>query len=161
MHETKGATRRLAAILAADVVGSSRLIEADEGHGLAAIRAALHDGLIATAKRHGGRVFKTMGDGALIEFASAVAGVTCAYEVQKTLSERAAAEPESRRVLLRIGINLGDVVSLPDGDLYGDGVNVAARLEPLAAPGGIAVSAKVYDELQGKLTLAWQDRGEQ
>jgi adenylate cyclase len=160
MDAAKGATRRLAAILAADVVGSSRLMETDEGHALAAIRTALHDGLIATAERHGGRAFKTMGDGALIEFASAVAAVTCAQEVQRVLSERAGAEPEARRVRLRIGINLGDVVSLPDGDLYGDGVNIAARLEPLAAPGGIAVSAKVYDELQGKLTLDWQDRGE-
>jgi adenylate cyclase len=161
MGEATGATRRLAAILAADVVGSSRLMEADEGHALAAIRSTLHDGLIATANSHGGRTFKTMGDGALIEFASAVAAVTCAYDVQKALSEQADAEPEARRVRLRIGINLGDVVSLPDGDLYGDGVNVAARLEPLAAPGGIAISAKVYDELQGKLTLAWKDRGEQ
>jgi adenylate cyclase len=161
MDEAKGARRRLAAILAADVVGSSRLMEADESHALAAIRSALHDGLISTADRHGGRTFKTMGDGALIEFASAVSAVTCAYEVQKTLSERAASEPEAKRIRLRIGINLGDVVSLPDGDLYGDGVNVAARLEPLAAPGGIAVSAKVYDELQGKLTLAWKDCGEQ
>jgi adenylate cyclase len=161
MGEATGTTRRLVAILAADVVGSSRLMEADEGHALAAIRSALHDALIATANRYGGRTFKTMGDGALIEFASAVAAVTCAYEVQKALSKRADAEPEARRIRLRIGINLGDVVSLPDGDLYGDGVNVAARLEPLAAPGGIAISAKVYDELQGKLTLAWQDRGEQ
>ena len=149
------------AILAADVVGSSRLMEADEAYALAAIHAALHDGLIATATRHGGRVFKTMGDGALVEFASPVAAVTCAHEVQKTLSERSAAEPEDRQVRLRIGINLGDVVARPDGDLYGDGVNVAARLEPLAAPGGIVVSAKVYDELQGRLALAWQDRGEQ
>jgi TolB-like protein len=117
--------------------------------------------LVATATRLGGRVFKTMGDGVLIEFASPVAAVTCAHEVQKTLSERWIAEPEERRVRLRIGINLGDVVARPDGDLYGDGVNVAARLEPLAAPGGIVISAKVYDELQGRLALAWQDRGEQ
>jgi adenylate cyclase len=161
MGEATGATRRLVAILAADVVGSSRLMEADEGHALAAIRSALHDALIATANRHGGRTFKTMGDGALIEFASAVAAVSCASEVQEALSKQADAEPEARRVRLRIGINLGDVVSLPDGDLYGDGVNVAARLEPLAAPGGIAISAKVHDELQGKLTFAWKDRGEQ
>jgi adenylate cyclase len=161
MSGATGPERRLVAILAADVVGSSRLMEADEAYALAAIHAALHDGLIATATRHGGRVFKTMGDGALIEFASPVAAVTCAHEVQTTLSERSAAEPEDRRVRLRIGINLGDVVARPDGDLYGDGVNVAARLEPLAAPGGIVVSAKVYDELQGRLALAWQDRGEQ
>jgi adenylate cyclase len=161
MSGATGGGRRLAVILVADVVGSSRLMEADEGYALAAIHTALHDGLIATAARYGGRVFKTMGDGALIEFASPVAAVTCAREVQQALAERAAAEPENRRVALRIGINLGDVVVRPDGDLYGDGVNVAARLEPLAAPGGIAVSAKVYDELHGKLALAWQDRGEQ
>jgi adenylate cyclase len=161
MSGAAGTERRLAAILAADVVGSSRLMEADEAYALAGIQAALHDGLIATAARHGGRVFKTMGDGALIEFASPVAAVTCALEVQQALAERAAAEPEARRIRLRIGINLGDVVARPDGDLYGDGVNVAARLEPLAAPGGIVASAKVYDELQGKLELAWRDRGEQ
>lgn len=161
MTGVTGGERRLAAILVADVVGSSRLMEADENYALTAIQAALHDTLIATATRHGGRVFKTMGDGALIEFSSPVAAVTCAEEVQKTLSERSAAETEDRRIRLRIGINLGDVVARPDGDLYGDGVNVAARLEPLAAPGGIVISAKVYDELQGKLALAWQDRGEQ
>lgn len=153
--------RRLAAILAADVVGSSRLMEADETYALSAIHAALHDALTTTAERHGGRVFKTMGDGVLIEFASPVAAVTCAHEVQKTLSDRATAEPEERRVRLRIGINLGDVVARPDGDLYGDGVNVAARLEPLASPGGIVISAKVHDELHGRLALDWQDLGEQ
>lgn len=161
MSAAAGAERRLAAILAADVVGSSRLMEADEAYALAAIHAALHDVLIATAARHGGRVFKTIGDGALIEFASAVAAVTCAHEVQKTLSEHSAAKPEDRRVLLRIGINLGDVVARPDGDLYGDGINIAARLEPMAAPGGIVISAKVHGELQGRLALAWQDLGEQ
>ncbi|WP_157934424.1 adenylate/guanylate cyclase domain-containing protein [Microvirga ossetica] len=161
MSAAAGAERRLAAILAADVVGSSRLMEADEAYALAAIHAALHDVLIATAARHGGRVFKTIGDGALIEFASAVAAVTCAHEVQKTLSERSAAKPEDKQVRLRIGINLGDVVARPDGDLYGDGINIAARLEPMASPGGIVISAKVYDELQGRLALAWQDWGEQ
>src|SRR4051794_6774479 len=161
MSGATGAERRLVAILAADVVGSSRLMEADEAYALASIHAALHDGLIATATRYGGRVFKTMGDGVLIEFASPVAAVTCAHEVQTALLERSVVEPEGRRVRLRIGINLGDVVVRPDGDLYGDGVNVAARLEPLASPGGIAISGKVYDELQGRLALDWQDRGEQ
>jgi adenylate cyclase len=161
MSTATGEQRRLAVILVADVVGSSRLMEADEAYALAAVHAALHEGLIATAAHYGGRVFKTMGDGALIEFASPVAAVTCAREVQQALAERAAAEPEARRVRLRIGINFGDVVVRPDGDLYGDGVNVAARLEPLAAPGGIVVAAKVYEELQGKLALAWEDRGEQ
>src|SRR4051812_24601362 len=102
MSGATGAERRLAAILAADVVGSSRLMEADETYALAAIHAALYDGLIATATRHGGRVIKTMGDGVLVEFASPVAAVTCAHEVQKALSERSAAEPEGRRVRLRI-----------------------------------------------------------
>ena len=143
-------TRRLAAILAADVVGSSRLIEADEGYALTAIREVLHDVLVGTAASHGGRLIKTMGDGALLEFASPVAAVTCATAVQSALAERAASEPEDRRVLLRIGVNLGDVVAQTDGDLYGDGVNIAARLESIANPGGIAISAKVHDELQGK-----------
>jgi len=151
----------LAAILAADVVGSSRLMEADEALALAAIRAVIHDCLIATAGRYGGRTFKTMGDGALIEFSSAVAAVTCARDVQQMLSERPPEQPEFPPVRLRIGINLGDVMSLPDGDLYGDGVNVAARIEPLAPAGGIAISGKVHDELQGKIALAWHDRGEQ
>ena len=154
-------TRRLAAILAADVVGSSRLIEADEGYALTAIREVLHDVLVGTAASHGGRLIRTMGDGALLEFASPVAAVTCATVVQSALAERAASEPEDRRVLLRIGVNLGDVVAQSDGDLYGDGVNIAARLESIAHPGGIAISAKVHDELQGKARFVFEDCGEQ
>jgi adenylate cyclase len=154
-------TRRLAAILAADVVGSSRLIESDEGYALTAIREVLHDVLVGTAASHGGRLIKTMGDGALLEFASPVTAVTCATLVQSVLAERAASEPEERRVLLRIGVNLGDVVAQTDGDLYGDGVNIATRLESIARPGGIAISGKVHDELQGKLSLVFEDRGEQ
>ena len=153
-------TRRLAAILVADVVGSSRLIEADEDHALAAIREVLVDLLVATASRLGGRLIKMMGDGALLEFASPVAAVTCAEEVQRALAARAVDDRPERRVLLRIGVNLGDVVAHADGDLYGDGVNVAVRLEGVADPGGIAVSAKVYEELQGKLSLPFVDRGE-
>jgi adenylate cyclase len=152
--------RRLAAILVADVVGSSRLIEADEPSALRAIQAVLSDVLVSTAVRHDGRLIKTTGDGALIEFASPVAAVACAVEVQKTLGERAVAEPVERRIFLRIGINSGDVVAAGDGDLFGDGVNIAARLERLADPGGIAISGKVYDELRGKLTLPLEDRGE-
>src|SRR4051812_1077697 len=153
--------RRLAAILVADVVGSSRLIEADEAYALAAIRAVLHDVLIATAAQHGGRLIKTTGDGALLEFASPVSAVTCAVEVQNVLADRATSEPADRRVLLRIGVNHGDIVAHPDGDLYGDGVNVAVRLEGIADPGRIVISAKVHDELQGKLALSFEDRGEQ
>ncbi len=152
--------RRLAAILAADVVGSSRLIAEDETYALTAIRTILHDVLIATAAAHGGRLIKTMGDGALLEFASAVSAVTCAAAVQSAVTERAAAEPQHRKVLLRIGVNLGDVVALADGDLYGDGVNVAARLESVADPGGVAISANVHDELLGKLALPFVDLGE-
>jgi adenylate cyclase len=153
-------TRRLAAILAADVVGSSRLIEADEGYALTAIREVLHDVLVGTAASHGCRLVKTMGDGALLEFASPVAAVTCATAVQSALAERVAIEPEDRRVLLRIGVNLGDVVAQTDGDLYGDGVNIAARLESIASPGGIAISGKVHEELQGKVNLLFEDQGE-
>lgn len=153
--------RKLAAILVADVAGSSRLIEADEAYALSAIHDAIHGLLLPSAQAVGGRLIKTMGDGALVEFASPVEAVACAARVQQELAERAKAEPEERRVLLRIGINLGDVVQREDGDLYGDGVNVAARLEAIADPGGLAISGKVYDELQGKLSLAFEDRGEQ
>lgn len=152
-------SRRLAAILVADVVGSSRLVETDETYALTAIHEVIHELLLPTATKHGGRLVKTMGDGALIEFSSSVAAVTCADVVQKAAAERANAEPEDRRVLLRIGINLGDVVAALDGDLYGEGVNIAARLEPLAVPGGIAISGKVYDELHGKFAAPWQDQG--
>ena len=153
--------RRLAAILAADVVGSSRLIEADESYALGAIRHAIQGVLVNIAKEHGGRLIKTTGDGALLEFASPVAAVTCALAVQKQLAAEAKVREVHRRVLLRIGINLGDVVAEPDGDLYGDGVNVAARLESIADAGGIAISAKVKEELRGKLDAAFEDRGEQ
>ena len=153
--------RRLAAILAADVVGSSRLIEADEERALYAIQAVLSEDLIASAARHGGRLIKTIGDGALLEFASTVEAVTCAVEVQQAVADRAFAESEEHRVLLRVGVNVGDVVVGPDGDLFGDGVNVAARLEAIADPGGVCISSKVYDEIKGKLPLPFQDRGEQ
>ena len=152
--------RRLVAILAADVVGSSRLIEADEGYALGGIRIALSDVLVAAAARHGGRLIKTLGDGALLEFASPVAAVICAVEVQRELAARGASEPPERRILLRIGINLGDVVAQPDGDLYGDGVNVAARLEGIADPGGIMVSGSVHDHLAGKFQAVFTSKGE-
>ena len=154
------ATRRLAAILAADVVGSSRMMEKDETGALASIRAVLGEVLVPAAGRHQGRLIKTTGDGALIEFASPVEAATCAVEVQQTLAERAKGHPEDRRVLLRIGINLGDVVVEENGDLYGDGVNVAVRLEGIADAGGVCVSGKVFDELQGKIELAFEDSGE-
>ena len=156
------ATRRLAAILAADVAGYSRLIGADEGgtlQALKAIRAELIDPKIAT---HNGRLVKTTGDGLLVEFGSVVDALRCATEVQAGMAERNAnvPTPADKRIEFRIGINMGDIV-VEDGDIFGDGVNVAARLEALAEPGGICVSARVQEEAAGKLGLSFEDMGEQ
>jgi adenylate cyclase len=153
-------TRRLAAILAADVAGYSRLMGADEGgtlRQLKAIRSELIDPMIAT---HNGRLVKTTGDGLLVEFSSVVDALLCATEMQAGMAERNAMVPTDRRIEFRIGINVGDVV-VEDGDIFGDGVNVAARLEGLAEPGGICVSALVQRDAAGKLDLAFEDLGEQ
>jgi adenylate cyclase len=153
-------TRRLAAILAADVAGYSRLIGADEGgtlQGFKVIRAELIDPKIV---EHHGRLVKTTGDGFLIEFSSVVDTLRCAVEVQREMAERNAKIAADRRIEFRIGINVGDVV-VEDGDIFGDGVNVAARLEGLAEPGGICVSARVQEDAAGKLNLAFEDFGEQ
>jgi class 3 adenylate cyclase len=153
-------TRRLAAILAADVAGYSRLIGADEGatlQGLKAIRAELLDPKIAA---HNGRLVKTTGDGLLVEFGSVVDALRCATEMQVGMAERNAMVPTDKRIEFRIGINVGDVV-VEDGDIFGDSVNVAARLEGLAAPGGICVSARVQEDAAGRLVLAFEDTGEQ
>ena len=154
------ARRRLAAILAADVVGYSRLMETAEAATLARLkahRAQLIDPLLAS---HGGRLVKLMGDGALVEFPSVVEAVACAVDIQRGMAEREAGLPDSAAIRLRIGINLGDV--LVDGeDLYGDGVNIAARLEGLADPGGIVLSAAAFDQVVGKLPVAARDLGEQ
>src|SRR6266851_4475608 len=153
-------TRRLAAILAADVAGYSRLMGADEGgtlQGLRAIRAELLDATIAA---HHGRLVKTTGDGLLVEFGSVVEALRCATEMQAGMAERNATVPPDKRIEFRIGINVGDVV-VEDGDIFGDGVNVAARLEGLAEPGGICVSALVQRDAAGKLDLAFEDLGEQ
>jgi adenylate cyclase len=152
--------RRLAAIFAADMVGYSRLMEADEEGTIArqkAHREALIDPMIT---EHDGRIVKLMGDGMLVEFASIVEAVRCAVEIQKAMAEREATVPEERRILYRVGINLGDIV-IDGDDILGDGVNVAARLEGLAAPGGICISAKVHDEVKTKLDLRYADAGEQ
>jgi adenylate cyclase len=154
------ATRRLAAILAADVAGYSRLIGVDEGstlQALKAIRAELLDPMIAA---HNGRLVKTTGDGLLVEFGSVVDALRCATEVQAGMAERNATAPAGKRVEFRMGINVGDVV-VEDGDIFGDGVNVAARLEALAEPGGICVSARVQEDAIGKLDLAFDELGEQ
>jgi adenylate cyclase len=152
--------RRLAAIFAADVVGYSRLMGADEIgtlRALKAIRRELADPVIAG---HHGRVVKTTGDGILIEFPSVVDAVTCAIAIQRGMVTRNAAIPEDKRIAFRIGINVGDII-IDEADIHGDGVNVAARLEGMAEPGGICVSRKVRDEVRDKLDLAFEDLGEQ
>jgi adenylate cyclase len=152
--------RRLAAILAADVVGYSRLVGQDEDGTLAAVRTLRAEVIEPKIAEHQGRLFKTTGDGFLAEFPSVVNAVTCALAVQRAMSSRNAELPEDRKVELRIGIHLGDVVA-EDGDVYGDGVNVAARIEGLAPPGGIVVSAMVRDNIGSRLDLAFEDMGEQ
>src|SRR5277367_1613327 len=154
------ATRRLAVILAADVVGYSRLMGTDEEgthERLKAIRRELGDPKI---KEHRGRIVKNTGDGLLAEFASVVDAVRCGAEVQRAMADRNAETPEDKRITFRVGINLGDVIAEPN-DIYGDGVNVAARLEALAEPGGICVSRVVRDQIRDKLPYPFEDRGEQ
>src|SRR5271169_6614663 len=152
--------RRLAAILAADVAGYSRLIEADEEgtlNRLKAIRAEVIDPKIA---EHRGRIVKTTGDGLLVEFASVVDALRCAAEIQSAMAESNALPPSDRRIAFRIGINVGDIV-VEDADIFGDGVNVAARLEGLAEAGSICISARVQEDAAGRLDLAFEDMGEQ
>jgi class 3 adenylate cyclase len=152
--------RRLAAILAADVAGYSRLMGADEEgthERLKALRRELADPKI---KEHRGRIVKTTGDGLLIELASVVDAVRCAVEVQREMAERNTDVSPDGRIGFRMGINLGDIIK--DGrDIYGDGVNVAARLEALAEPGGICVSRVVHDQVRDKLAFSFEDIGEQ
>ncbi len=154
------ATRRLAAVAVADVVGYSRLMEVDEAGTLAALKQRRTGILEPTVRAHGGRIIKFMGDGVLIEFASAVNAVKAALELQGKFAEANSAVPENHHIILRIGINLGDVIG-EGSDIYGDGVNIAARIETLAEPGGICVSGKVYAELHGKIDAVFEDGGEQ
>jgi len=154
------ATRRLAAILAADVAGYSRLIGADEGGTLEALKAIRSELIDPSLAAHNGRLVKTTGDGLLVEFGSVVDALQCATEVQAGMAERNATVPANKRIEFRIGINMGDIV-VEDGDIFGDGVNVAARLEALAELGGICVSARVQEDAAGKLDLAFEDMGEQ
>ncbi len=151
-------TRRLAAILAADVAGYSRLIEADEEGTLGRLKALRTEVIDPRIAGHNGRIVKTTGDGLLVEFASVVDAVRCAAEMQAALTEGNASLPPDHRIDFRIGINMGDVV-VEDGDIFGDGVNVAARLEGLAEPGGICVSARVREDAAGRLDLAFEDIG--
>jgi TolB-like protein/Flp pilus assembly protein TadD len=152
--------RKLAAILAADVVGFSRLTGADEDRTLARLRALRSDLIDPTIAVHRGRVIKRTGDGALVEFRSVVDAVRCAIEVQTAMVERNAGLPPERRIELRIGIHLGDVVEESDGDLMGDGVNIAARLEGVAAPGAICLSEDAYRQVRSRLDLTISDLGE-
>jgi adenylate cyclase len=153
-------TRRLAAILAADVVGYSRLMGADEQgtlNRLRIIRAEIIDPSIAQNR---GRIVKTTGDGLLVEFTSVVDALRCATDVQNATAERNFGIAAEKRIEFRMGINVGDI-AVEDGDIFGDGVNVAARLEGLAEPGGICVSARVQEDVAGRLDLAFDDMGEQ
>jgi class 3 adenylate cyclase len=152
--------RRLAAIVAADVVGYSRLIEQSEAGTLAALKERRRTILVPLVAHHHGRIVKVMGDGVLVEFASAVNAVTCAVELQNRMGEANNGLPEDRRVVLRVGINVGDVV-VDGGDLYGDGVNVAARLQGMAGPGDICVSGSVYEQVKRKLDLGFDELGPQ
>src|SRR5271163_2869230 len=152
-------TRKLAAILVADVVGYSRLAGADEDRTLARLRG-LRSYLIAPAiAAHNGRIVKRTGDGSIIEFRSVVDAVRCAIEVQQGLIERNAGVPEDRRIECRVGVHVGDVVEESDGDLMGDGVNIAARLEGIAKPGAICLSEQAYWQVKGRLDLAVTDLG--
>src|SRR6516162_7349863 len=153
-------TRRLAAILAADVAGYSRLIGADESGTLERLRALRRELLDPKIAEHRGRLVKTTGDGLLVEFASVVDALRCAVEVQREMTGRNAGVLHDSRIEFRIGINMGDIV-VEDGDIFGDGVNVAARLEALAEPGSICVSARVQEDAAGKLDLVFEDLGEQ
>src|ERR1700683_2487121 len=152
-------TRKLAAILVADVVGYSRLAGADEDRTLARLRTLRSDLIDPIISVHHGRVVKRTGDGSIIEFRSVVDAVRCAIEVQSGLVERNAGLPPERRIEFRIGIHLGDVVEESDGDLMGDGINIAARLEGIADAGSICLSEDAYRQVKGRLDLAVADLG--
>src|ERR1051326_8851098 len=154
------AERRLAAILAADVAGYSRLIGTDEEGTLQRLRSIRAEVIDPKIAEHRGRLVKTTGDGLLVEFGSVVDALRCATEVQRELAQRNSDEHDAERIEFRIGIHQGDIVVEGD-DILGDGVNIAARLEGLAAPGGICVSGRVQEDTAGRLGLAFDDLGEQ
>src|SRR5262245_13639026 len=150
--------RRLAAILAADIVGYSRLMEQDETGTLVVLKARRREILDPLVAQHQGRVFKVTGDGVLVEFASAVNAVQCAVDLQQGMAAANDGQPEERHIVLRIGVNLGDVM-VEGSDLYGDGVNIASRLEAVADPGGILVSGTAYDYVRNKVKAGFEDLG--
>src|SRR6516162_10031621 len=151
--------RRLTTVLCADVQGYSRLMEADEAGTLATLRR--HRTAIAgLVERHDGRIVNTWGDAVIAEFASVVEAVQCAVEIQQEVSNQEQDSPDAQRMRFRIGINLGDVM-VEGSDIYGDGVNIAARLQELADPGGIVVSASVYDQVHNKMSVGFDRLGQQ
>src|ERR1700677_928246 len=152
-HSAMTETRKLAAILATDVVGFSRLAGADQDRVLARLRALRSDLIDPTIAVHNGRVVKRTGDGSLVEFRSVVDAVRCAIEIQNAMVERNAGIAEDRQIVFRIGIHLGDVVEESDGDLMGDGVNIAARLEGVAKPGSICLSEDAYRQVKSRRRL--------
>jgi adenylate cyclase len=156
---TEATQRRLTVVMMVDVVGYSRMMEADEEATLAELKLRRRSILQPVVGNHGGRIVKLMGDGALVEFASAVNAVSAALEIQRKMNEANERQPEALQILLRIGINLGDVIG-EGADIYGDGVNIAARLQSLSRPGGVCISGKVLDEVRGKLELKQEDMGE-
>src|ERR1700722_6585534 len=153
-------TRKIAAILVSDVVGYSRLAGADEDRILARLRTLRSDLIDPLISVHHGRIVKRTGDGSVIEFRSVVDAVRLAIEVQSAMVERNAEVPEDRRILFRIGIHLGDVVEESDGDLMGDGVNIAARLEGISEPGGLCLSSAAYDQVRDRVKETFVDLGE-
>src|SRR5436190_12176394 len=158
MDEEPSIQRRLAAILAADIAGYSRVIHEHEGASVRGLKAH-QGGILPLIGRHGGRVIDSAGDGILAEVPSAIGATECAVQIQTVMAERSAGVPEHRRMRLRVGINLGDVIH-DDARIYGDGINIAARLETLAEPGGVLVSGTVYDHVRGKLPITFADAGE-
>jgi class 3 adenylate cyclase len=153
-------TRRLTAILAADVAGYSRLMGADEEGTHERLKAHLRQLVDPKIKEHRGHILKNTGDGMLAEFASVVDAVRCAVEIQRGMLDREPEASDERQIRFRVGVNLGDII-VEEHDIFGDGVNVAARLEAFAEPGGICVSGTVYDHIRDKLAYAFEDRGEQ
>src|SRR5579863_6877218 len=153
-------TRKISAILVADVVGYSRLAGSDEDRTLSRLRSLRSDLVDPATAAHHGRVVKRTGDGVLVEFRSVVDAVRCAIEMQNGVIERNAGVPPDKRIEFRIGLHLGDVVEEADGDLMGDGVNIAARLEGIATPGAICLSEDAYRQVKGRLDLAITDLGQ-
>ncbi|MDP6345542.1 MAG: adenylate/guanylate cyclase domain-containing protein, partial [Alphaproteobacteria bacterium] len=156
----EGTQRRLAAIASADVVGYSRLMGVDETGTLDALRAHRAELIDDKIAEHGGRIVKTMGDGLLLEFPSVVEATQCMVEIQSDMAERNQGVDEDRRITFRIGVNLGDII-IEGEDILGDGVNIAARLQELAEPGGVAISSRVHEDVRDRLDAGFADAGEQ